>query len=159
MTKEQMISAYDRHFETVWRVCFTELGGNREDTEDCVSETFLRYCKSFNGQADNEAHIKGWLIVTAQNVCRSLLRRAYRKDKRLEESPAVISEEDECKELFEAIAMLPENERSAIDLYYFFGYSGEEIAGLLDAKRATVYSWLDRGRKHLEEFLKQGGGR
>lgn len=155
-----MLSVYDRYFETVWRICFAELGGRQQDTEDCVSETFVRFYKSYRGDVDNDAHIKGWLIVTAQNTCRSLLKRAYRRDKsfeqQLDEGSEPADSENDYHELFEALCELPDNERRAVDLHYFFGYSGDEIADIMNAKRSTVYSWIDRGKKHLAKILKGG---
>lgn len=154
-----MISCYDEYFEMVWKICFVELSGRQQDVEDAVSDTFLKLLNSCNIDISEREHIKAWLIVTAQNTCRSLLRRAYRKVVSLEEYISVNGEmQDDTPngELSAALSDLSENERDAVVLHYYFGYSGREIADMKSVTENTVYSWLSRARKRLEKLLKGG---
>ncbi len=74
---EEITKIYDRHFHTVYRVCFSFMK-NEEDAEDMVQETFLKLisCKK---QFESEEHEKAWLIVTASNTCKDELRRWKRR--------------------------------------------------------------------------------
>ena len=160
MTNEQMVSCYDEFFEMVWRVCYVELSGRQQDVEDAVSDTFLKLLKSCNIESSEREHIKAWLIVTAQNTCRSLTRRAYRKVVSLEDYISVNGEPEDSQilssELSQALDGLSDNERDAVVLHYYFGYSGAEIADLKNVAENTVYSWLSRARKRLEKLLEGG---
>ena len=156
MTEKEFISCYNEYFDMVWRICFVELSGKKQDVEDAVSDTFLKLLKSYSGSPSDKERVKAWLIVTCQNTCRSQLRLAYRKVISLEgyitdngELPAP----EQSRELAGALSRLGDSERSVIMLHYYFGYSGAEIAGILKMAEGTVYSTLSRGRKKLSKLL------
>ena len=67
-TDEELIQIYNRHVNTVYRVCFLYMK-NKADTEDMVQNTFLRLMKS-NVVFENAEHEKAWLIRTAINLCK-----------------------------------------------------------------------------------------
>ena len=81
-TPEEIAAVYDRQMPTVWRVCRTYMK-NTADTEDAAADTFLALIRS-SPAFESEEHEKAWLIRTACNVCRSMLRRASRKNESLE---------------------------------------------------------------------------
>ena len=76
-TDEEFVEIYNRHVDTVYRVCFSFMK-NAADTEDMVQETFLKFISSRKSFASEE-HEKAWLIVTASNTCKDELRRFKRK--------------------------------------------------------------------------------
>ncbi len=83
-TNKEIIAIYDRHVDTVYRVCYSYMK-NRPETEDMVQETFLRLISS--GKAfENERHEKAWLIVTASNVCKDNLKKWWRKSESMEDA-------------------------------------------------------------------------
>ena len=49
---------------------------------------------------------------------------------------------------------LPANQRAAVHLYYYEGYSTGEIAAILGQRPGTVRSHLSRARDALRETLK-----
>lgn len=156
MTEKEFISCYDEFFDMVWRICFVELSGKKQDVEDAASDTFLKLLKSFSGSTADRERVKAWLIVTAQNTCRSMLRLAFRRAVSLEgfiadngELPAT----EESRELADALSQLGDNERSVLLMHYYFGYSGQEIANIMKMAEGTVYSTLSRGRKKLSKIL------
>ena len=113
---------------------------------------------------ESEEHEKAWLIRTACNVCRSMLRRASRKNESLEAlaeagdreefAAAEGGEADEEKRrLWDAVEALPERYRAAVYLHYYEGYRTEEIAGFLKRPSSTVRNWLSEARKLLRERL------
>ena len=71
-TEKEIIQIYNRHVDTVYRVCYSFMK-NRPETEDMVQETFLRLLSS-QKSFENERHEKAWLIVTASNVCKDTLK-------------------------------------------------------------------------------------
>lgn len=153
MFSESAEAAYRKYFDMVWRVCFVMTGGNNADCEDACSDTFIRYIQQQG--FDSEEHEKAWLIVTAQNVCRSMHRRAWRKDLPIDEA-ANISYSEKAYEpsgVMEEILRLPEKEKMAVLLHYYEDMPAQQIAKIYSVSENTVFSWLHRGRKKLEKRL------
>ena len=70
---EEFLKIYHRHVDTVYRICFSFMK-NSSDTEDMVQETFLKLLSS-GKRFESENHEKAWLIVTASNACKDVLKR------------------------------------------------------------------------------------
>lgn len=144
---------YETYLTTVYRVAYSYMK-NQYDSEDAVQETFFRLMRQTKPMKD-EAHLKGWLIVTVSNVCRDMLRRRAREPLALELYTEPAEEPPQIDELMEAILRLPEKYKTAVYLYYYEGYSVKEIAELLDSVPNTVKSWLKRAREQLRELLEE----
>lgn len=143
---------YETYLPMVYRIAFTYLK-NSYDSEDAAHETFLRLMKCDKPFRDAE-HIKAWLIVTATNVCRDMLRRKHREDVSLEDRDfALDNVSAERQELLQAVMALPESYKTVVYMYYYEGYSVTEIARALNKPAGTVKTWLSRSRKQLKEFL------
>ena len=72
------------------------------------------------------------------------------------EEPSQEFEPDEGSEVLEAVQKLPEKYRLPIHLFYYEGYSINDIAGIIGKKPATVGTLLARARERLKEILKGG---
>lgn len=142
---------YETYLPTVYRVAYSYMK-NQYDSEDAAQETFLRLMRQTKPLVD-EAHLKGWLIVTASNVCRDMLRRRAREPVALDLCQEPSEGPPRSNDLMEAILRLPEKYKTAVYLYYYEGYSVKEIAELLDSLPNTVKSWLKRAREQLRELL------
>lgn len=55
--------------------------------------------------------------------------------------------------LYQALDKLTEKERSAVMLFYIYGFSAKEISGIVGESSATVRKRLQRAREHLENEL------
>ena len=55
--------------------------------------------------------------------------------------------------LYQALDLLNEKERSAVMLFYIYGFSVKEIAGITDESAAAVKKQLQRAREHLKTML------
>lgn len=138
--------------DTVWRVCWSFLR-DAFDVEDLVQETFLR-AVARQRPFQSEEHEKAWLIVTASDLCKDALRRRARhRDEPLEDHPDLAAGPPEGSELLEAVLSLPENQKTAVYLYYYEGYRTREIARLLRCPHATVRTRLARARERLRGLL------
>ena len=85
-----MIQSLERYFQKYYRVCcrvaFT-LVKNHADAEDVAQEVLLRLlvCEP---EFVNEEHEKAWIIRTAINLCKDLLKSKWHKSTvRLEAAP------------------------------------------------------------------------
>lgn len=155
-TDEEIIEIYNRHVDTVYRVCFSFMK-NRPEAEDMVQETFLRLITSGNS-FENERHEKAWLIVTASNLCRDSLKKWWRRNENIEDySSSLIEMTHADNEVLDAILTLPNDYKCVVYMYYYEGYTTPEIADFLHCPQATVRSRLSRARKQLSFML--GGER
>ena len=61
----------------------------------------------------------------------------------------------EYQNLYQALDSLVDKERSAVMLFYIYGFSIREISGIMDESRQAVRKQLQRARSHLKEKLKK----
>lgn len=59
------------------------------------------------------------------------------------------------KALWEAVCSLAPKYRAVVHLYYYEGYSQEEIAGILKISRTAVQTRVSRAKRQLKEVLSQ----
>ena len=140
----------DRVFAAAFNLC-----GCREDADDIVQETFLRYL-SWEADFASESHIRAWLIRAAINRARDLTRSYWRRHRTSWEEymDELAFTEPADSRLFEAVMRLPETYRIVIHLFYYEEYSIREIAALLQRREGTVKSQLSRDRALLKHALK-----
>lgn len=145
--------AFRQFGDRVFSAAFSATG-SREDADDVVQDTFLKYWDTDQDFAD-ENHIKAWLLRVAINRSRDLLRSFWhRKKVPWEDYMEELSfEEPEDKSLFEAVMELPRKYRVTIHLHYYEDLSVSEIAEILHTTEGTVKSQLSRGRKLLKTKL------
>ena len=142
----------DRYENTLLRAALAILGDPFE-SEDAVQDTFLRYLEKRPDFRD-EGHEKAWLLTVCANGCKSRLRQ--RKSRITTELPDTYPAPDpESGEVAEAVLALPANQRAAVHLFYYEGYSTDEIAKILGQRPGTVRSHLSRAREALRAQLKE----
>ena len=146
----------DRHEDTLFRAALAILGDVQE-AEDAVQDTFLRYLEKRPELRDRD-HEKAWLLKVTANRCKSILRTRRRRPtvELLDIYP--VPEEEGSRELMEAILTLPANQRSAVHLHYYEGYTSEEIGAILGQRPGTVRSHLSRARDALRRYLLEEEG-
>jgi RNA polymerase sigma-70 factor (ECF subfamily) len=129
----------------------SRLLGSREGAEDLVQEAFIRFVPSTDNGAP-AARPRAYLFRVVRNLAVDALRR--RKLEKQQEGhnapiwagPQPVSTPEE-KALFcenvrramDVIAELPENQRIALEMHRFGGYSVEQIAIHLGVSVPTVY--------------------
>ena len=91
------------------------------------------------------------MTVTA-NECKNRLR-FWNRHRKEELSDRIPVREAESPDVLEAVLSLSVKERSVIYLYYYEGYTAEEIAGILKITASAVRSRMERARKHLKNKL------
>lgn len=155
MTEQELRNAMTAYGDTVYRLALCRLQ-NAADAEDVYQDVFLRLLEQRTAGWDGE-HLKAWLIRTALNRCADLGRMRQRRGTlSLEEVPDMARPVDEgAAELWDAVAHLPEDLRTAVHLFYGEGYESGEIGALLKIPAATVRSRLRRARAELK--IRLGG--
>ena len=115
---------------------------------------FLKYILS-SVLFKSDEHEKAWFIRVTINSCKDLLKSFFRKNTVSLDEVIPPSEEmtEEHREVLEAVLSLPAKYREVIYLHYYEGYSGVEIAEMLNKNVNTIYTTLDRAKKKLKELL------
>ena len=99
----------------LFRICFVMLG-NEADAEDAVQETILRYMQK-SPVSESSEHVKAWLITTAKNKCRDMLRFRLRHPQIDMEYLQGASFDQSDSGILEALMSLPEKFRLVLTLY------------------------------------------
>ena len=145
--------------------------GREEDARDVCQETFLRAFRALPG-FKGQAKFSSWVYRIALNLCRDWMRRQRRTptvqmpegadpvELAAEGGPAesiedLVSRRELSAVVAEAMALLPEEQRTAIVLKEYHGMTFQEIAELQGCPLSTVKTRLYQGlsvlRRHLEK--------
>ena len=127
---------------------------NPTQAEDLTQETFLRAWRFLSSLKD-DSKAKSWLFTT---VRREFARQFERYQPVFEEldvdrTPGGTDVDADAWEVRKAMATLPMKYREVLVLQALGGYSGNEIAAMLEIPRATVNTRLFRARAHLRRLL------
>ena len=146
---------YDSYMQDVYRLCFSYMK-NKMDTEDAVQETFCRFYQAMESVKEEE-HVKGWLLVTAGNVCKNILKHWWRKNRSWQENEETKGRYDEYEiEMLELVLNLPVKYKTVVYLYYYEGCNSVQIAKLLKKPESTIRTHLQKAKKLLKQELNEG---
>lgn len=141
--------------DPILRLCMT-YSLTREDAQDICQEIFLKLLEQEKEFTDRE-HEKAYIIKMAINACKNLLKSAGRcRVVPMDQAERVPAPEGECSELIQLIRALPEHYGAVVYLFYYEGYSLDEIAKLCSCTPAAARKRLSRSRKLLAKKLEVG---
>lgn len=147
-------TAINKYGDAVRRICYLHTQ-NYHDTEDIFQNVFFKYYRRGKAFTDEE-HEKAWIIRVAVNECNDIFRQASRRMtaslETIESLPD--KQEDDMREVREAVQRLPGKYRDIVYLFYYEQYTAVEIADILHKNVNTVYTWLSRAREQLKEILR-----
>ena len=147
--------------------------GREEDARDVTQETFLRAFRALPG-FKGQAKFSSWLYRIALNLCRDWIRRQRRApvmqmpegvdpgELAAERGPVESIEELVARRelsavVEEAMALLPEEQRTAIILKEYHGMTFQEIAEMQGCPLSTVKTRLYQGLTVLRRHLQKNG--
>ena len=144
----------DRLYRAAWAMC-----GSREDAEDLVQETFVKVLARKREIGTDDP--LPYLLQVLRNTFVSSLRTRDRRPRTavLEDAESTFSAPAsdepparvEAREVFAAIAALPDEYRDVIAAVDVAGLSYAEAAEALEIPQGTVMSRLYRGRVRVAE--------
>lgn len=144
------------------------------EAEDLAQNVFVQVFKSAP-RYQSTAKFSTWLFTIARNLCLNEIRRRTRhpaesldvphpeqedqplrqfEDKKTASPPESLLQGELALKIEEALADLPENQRSAVLLCRQEDLSYEEIAEILGCSVSATKSLIHRGRAALRERLK-----
>ena len=151
-TDKEIAEIYSRHIRTIYRVCFAYMK-NSADTEDAVQVTFVKMIRS-GAVFESEEHEKAWLIRTASNVCKDILKAWWRRRENLEDYEQLHGTGDiEVDDTLTVVMALPDKYKTVVYLYYYEGYTSVEISEILHKPQSTIRNYLCEARNVLREQL------
>ena len=125
------------------------------DAEDIAQDVFVSLIEK-NKTFENSEHEKAWLIRVTVNKSKNFVKSSWvKKTVPIDEAMTKTSEE-KSDDILDEVLKMPEKYRTVIHLFYYEGYSINEIAEILGKSTGTIGTWLSRGRKILKERLEGG---
>ncbi|MDD6255685.1 MAG: sigma-70 family RNA polymerase sigma factor [Eubacteriales bacterium] len=145
--------ALSRHGKRILALAYSYLR-NKEDAEDVLQETMIRYIRS-GRKFNDEEHEKAWLLTVAANLSKNIIRSRSRSSGPVPEDICGEGIPEENIELRDAVTRLPGIYREVIQLFYYQDLSIAETAAVLGEKESTVKSKLRRARGLLGGILRE----
>jgi len=167
--EEALSVIFKRHKEGLFNFALRFVG-NRADAEDAVSHAFTMVCEKRYINKPG-ASFKTWIYTVARNICLTKIRSkkrffplwSHKNDSEHEEAidvidPNIIARDQlDQKELSvivqKAISKLPEEQKEALILREYQGFTYEEIAKVLNCSLDKVKILIFRARQQLKELL------
>lgn len=153
--KQYFSDMYEKHAKSVYGICLMYLK-NKDDAEEAVTETFIRIMQA-NPAFENDAHTRAYLIQTAVNISKNLLKSNWHRNVVKDEDVLMYMATPEEESVMEELLQLPPKYRVVLYMHYYEGYKAQEIADMMKVSLSAVLSRLARGRKKLKDILTEGG--
>jgi RNA polymerase sigma-70 factor (ECF subfamily) len=166
-----LATLYDRYSRLVMNIAFGVLG-DQAMAEEVAFDIFMRVWQNADRYDPSLAKVPTWLARLARNGAIDRMRResvrpsahsvafsdnavqpALRASGDTEAAAHLALEQQRVRA---AVAQLPVEQRQALALAYFQGYTHREIAELLDLSPGTVKSHIRSGLVRLREVLAAG---
>ena len=160
-SEEAFEQIYNRYKKLVAQVCY-QMTGNIEDSKDLTQKVFLELYRKSAKLIDHPC-LRGWLYMTAKNVCRDHLKYLSRKQNKeagledFQNSPGSMAEYKIIQQIEDEIELLSIEDRNLIIQHYYEGFSQKEMAEKLNLNPSTLRTRLQKARESLEKNLKTKG--
>jgi len=168
-SQEALAELYDRYGRLAYSVALRVLGDPGR-AEDAVQEAFLKIWNHASTFDVSRGSLRNWLMTSVRNRSIDYLRgRGARERQEVQLQPAlaeVSARSDPWREVSlslersavrEAMSNLPAEQRQAVELAYFAGYSHREIADMTRVPLSTVKGRMRLALEKLSSYL-QGKG-
>lgn len=153
-----------RHMRRAYTVAYRVLG-QRQDAEDVVQDSFIAALMKIDTFQAGRPFSPWLLRIVANRAINRRVSEGRRATQAIPEdvvspepSPLESAERSELRaRLARAVAVLPEPQRWVVQLFDVDGFSGAEIATMLDMPEGTVRWHLHQARLALRDALSQEG--
>lgn len=142
---------------------------HRERAEDALQDCYLRIWNKADSYAEERGHPLAWMMTIARYRALDMIR-AHREHSSVDDDPLPLdldwadasqapdnlAETDgHLHRLNDCLAELSTEQREAVLLAYYEGYTHPELAEQMKSPLGTVKSWVRRGLQRLRECLEQ----
>jgi RNA polymerase sigma factor (sigma-70 family) len=152
---------YDRFGRIAYGLAYRVLR-DQALAEDAVQEAFLAIWRSADGYRRERAKPSTWILTLVHRRAVDLVRREDRRrgeplDEAPEASGASVPEEADLREkrtaVQAALQALPDDQRQALELAYYGGFTQSELAERLGVPLGTIKSRMFAGLTRLRELV------
>jgi RNA polymerase sigma factor (sigma-70 family) len=156
-----LAALYDRFGRVAYGLAYRILR-DQALAEDAVQEAFLAVWRSADTYRRERAKPATWILTLVHRRAVDLVRREHRRrGEPFEEMPEAVgdavAEEVDIRErratVQAALAQLPEDQRQALELAYYGGYTQSELAERLGVPLGTIKSRMFAGLARLRELV------
>lgn len=131
-----------------------------KEAEDLTQQVFMKLMTVILKYEDQGVPFSGWLLRLARNVALDHLRR-----RRATPTEEIIGADDHddhdarerARDLHEALASLPDEQRSVMIMRHVVGLSPPEIAARMGRSESSIHGLHHRGRRALRQELSRLG--
>jgi len=163
---ESLSELYDRHHRTAFALAYRALG-DRGLAEDVLQDTFLAVWRQAGSYRPERGTVRAWLFSIVRHRAIDMARKRQntngdvpldRHEYSLDYPDAwdEVSQNLDRQRVLQAMALLPPEQREALSLSYFSGYTCQEIAMQTGAPLGTVKGRMRLGLQKLRTVLADG---
>lgn len=142
----QLEVVYRQDAERLWRALLA-FSRDPDIASDAVAEAFARAIRGRAAIRDLQA----WVWRTGFRIAAGELQQRSRSSTQMPDTGYLDTEAD--SDLLDALAGLPEKQRTAVILFYYVDLPIREIANRTGMSQLAVRANLSRGRKRLKHLL------
>lgn len=149
---------YQRHTPAVYQFVLRLVGGNVQEAEDIVQETWMRAARGLP-RFQWKSALRSWVTGIALNRVRELARKKKRSLTEVEEpweASAPRSDPGVGIDLARALELLPPGFRTVLVLHDVEGFTHREIGERLGISDGTSKSQLHGARRAMRRLLDGG---
>lgn len=158
--QEALVALHTRYANLVYSVAYRVLN-DQMAAEEVTQDTFMRLWRKSDTFDPEKGRFVTWLLTVTRRLAIDRLRSWQRREPQrstlfIDENPqlweqvlAVDGYSDLRSSLVAAIRELPDAQREAIALAYFYGMSHSDIAQYLNAPLGTVKTRIRQGMQKL----------
>lgn len=159
---------YDRYNRPVYSFAYRMLA-DREQAEELLQEVFLRAWRRCSRFSDTRGSLISWLLSITHNMAIDELRKQQRRPRKAEsaepdvllgtlqdtavpvETQAILADRQQMVRA--ALAELPDNQRTVLELGYFSGLTQREISEQLNVPLGTIKTRMRLGLRKLQDSV------
>lgn len=155
---------YDRHGRTAFSLAY-RIVGDAETAEEVVQEVFLAVWRRAGSYRPERGSVRAWLLTAVRNRGIDVLRARQSRPRTTVIDDLPLAAPDDPAQLAlsratadsvrAAVAKLPKDQRTAVELAYFAGLSYPEIAARLGVPLGTIKSRLRLALERLRGQLER----
>lgn len=156
MTREEFTGQVKATQEAFRRFLAALCCGDTQQADDIAQDAYVKAYLSVDSLRDPRK-FQSWLYSIGYRLFINH-RQSARPHQPLDEAAAIASDQVadarfRYEKLYDALAQIPRQRRTAILLFYMHGYSAAEIAEITDTTPGAARQLLARGRHDLETLL------
>jgi len=156
-----LVKIYDLYSDALFNYAYKHVG-DPQVAENLVSETFFRFLGALERGGGPKEHLKAYLYRITHNLITDRFRRQPPPSLELDEdrlpdekpgpSSVFVSRQDE-ERVRQALRLITPEQRQVIVLKFLEGWSGQEIAQIMDKSLGAVKALQHRGLAALQRIL------